>query len=170
MRLYNSFLNPNNFYKLEQANWLAVKKCQLKTSYNKSRIELVIIGIISFLLVVIINSFINTTRNNNKKDELLAPFLNHQSTWVDSLMNNMTLDEKIGNLLIYVTQDINNEQDLTQLLELLSDLKVGGVSITTDSLLRYIELYNLLQSKCNIPILFSNTSENGAVNLYNENN
>jgi len=89
------------------------------------------------------------------------PFLYEESFWVDSLMNNMTIDEKIGQLFMvaaYSNRDIADRNALTKQLQ---DYNIGGLIFFKGSPLKQARLTNYYQGKAKIPLLVAMDAEWG---------
>lgn len=77
----------------------------------------------------------------------------NQKIWVDSLVSNMSLEEKIGQLFMvqaYSNKDNKHQQEITNLIE---KHHIGGMIFMQGSPEKQIELYNQYQSKSKVPLL-----------------
>lgn len=84
-----------------------------------------------------------------------------QQKWVDTLLNNMTIDEKIGQLFMvaaYSNKDENHEKFITNLIE---KYHIGALIFFQDNPLKQAELTNKYQSQSKIPLLIGNDGEWG---------
>ncbi|MGY5354156.1 glycoside hydrolase family 3 N-terminal domain-containing protein [Wenyingzhuangia sp. IMCC45467] len=84
-----------------------------------------------------------------------------QKKWVDSLLFNMTLDEKIGQLFMvqaYSNKDVKHQQEIINLIE---KHHIGGLIFMQGSPEKQINLYNDYQSKSKIPLLIGFDGEWG---------
>ncbi len=85
-------------------------------------------------------------------------FTNIKSTWVDSMMVNMSLDEKLGQLFIieFDSIDIYNKDSIYRLI---NEYKIGGIKIKKSKLIdRQVVIHNI-QSKSKIPLFVSGNYE-----------
>ena len=58
-------------------------------------------------------------RIKKQKDEILPAFLDYKSSWVDSVFNTLSLDEKIGQLFMiaaYSNKDSSHKKEITKLI------------------------------------------------------
>jgi len=81
--------------------------------------------------------------------------------WVDSLMNQMTLDQKIGQLFMIQAYSNKNDLHLEELLQQVKKYEVGGVIFMQGGPLSQSKISNKLQLASNIPILVAIDAENG---------
>ena len=88
------------------------------------------------------------------------PIYQH-SEWVDSLMKNMTLDEKIGQLFMVSAYSAKDKMNLEELTKLVQKYKVGGLIFFRGTPYKQAEMTNYLQSVSKIPLLVSIDGEWG---------
>lgn len=84
-----------------------------------------------------------------------------QKVWVDSIINNMTLDEKIGQLFMvqaYSNKDKRHEEEINSLI---NNQHIGGLIFMQGTPKKQIELYNKYQSKSKVPLLIGFDGEWG---------
>ncbi len=84
---------------------------------------------------------------------LLAKDSLAQTIWVDSIIKNMTLDEKIGQLFMvqaYSNKDAKHEQEI---LNLIKHQHIGGLIFMQGTPKKQIELYNTYQKNSKHPLL-----------------
>lgn len=93
------------------------------------------------------------------KKHYKTPFLNENSQWVDSLVKNMPVNQKIGQLLFCQTT-IHSKKDIDSLFQKFSYLQPGGLYINADSINSYINFINRLQEKTDIRCLTGIKSPN----------
>jgi beta-N-acetylhexosaminidase len=89
------------------------------------------------------------------------PFLTVENEWVDSLMNEMTLDEKIAQLIMvqaYSDKDKNHSEYLRKLVK---KYKIGGIIFFTGGPVRQARLTNQLQEESEVPLLIAMDAEWG---------
>ncbi len=79
-------------------------------------------------------------------------FEKHNAKWVDSLMTTMTLDEKIGQLMMPRGNYTNVPYDSTLLLQWVRDYKIGGLVLFANQPTRQALMVNLLQKNSKIPL------------------
>ena len=83
------------------------------------------------------------------------PYLNIPSPWADSLMNVLTLEEKIGQLFMVAANGTTfNESDYLIVDKLIADYGVGGlIYFQSSSPHSHVSLVNRFQSKSSIPLM-----------------
>ena len=85
----------------------------------------------------------------------------NQTVWVDSVMNTMNIDEKIGQLFAidaYSDSKLNNEKTVSKLVE---EFHVGTVIFFKGTPVKQAELTNKYQSLSKIPLLIAMDAEWG---------
>lgn len=81
--------------------------------------------------------------------------------WVDSLMNRMTLKEKIGQLFIYTLAPVETKRNLALLREAVTTYKVGGLLFSGGKLANQAQLTNTAQRMARVPLLITFDGEWG---------
>ncbi len=109
------------------------KKLRPRTILYLSLITLAILAIIWILF-----SF---NKKGNKKNKYAIPFLNEKSGWADSTLAKMTIDEKIGQLIIMQIDSTISNIDSTKIL--VKKFAFGGMILKEDSLFKMINLLAL---------------------------
>jgi beta-glucosidase-like glycosyl hydrolase/CubicO group peptidase (beta-lactamase class C family) len=94
----------------------------------------------------------------NDKPEFLK---NKKDQWVDSLMNKMTLDQKIGQLFMIQAYSNKNTLYLEDLLQYVDKYKVGGVIFMQGGPVAQAKISNQLQKISDIPLLIAIDAETG---------
>lgn len=92
---------------------------------------------------------------------LLDKNLVAQQQWVDSLYNNMSLEEKIGQLYMVQVFSSQSEQEKTNVVNLIRDNKIGGLIYSKGGPVRQAKLNNELQAAAKIPLLIGMDAEWG---------
>ncbi|MGY6648057.1 glycoside hydrolase family 3 N-terminal domain-containing protein [Wenyingzhuangia sp. IMCC45574] len=107
--------------------------------------------VLLFVFVATTNSFCQ--QKFTVHNPLLAKDRFAQEVWVDSLLNKMTLDEKIGQLFMvqaYSNKDEAHEQEIQSYIE---KYHIGGLIFMQGTPIKQVELYNKYQSKAKTPLL-----------------
>lgn len=86
---------------------------------------------------------------------------NKSDQWVDSLMNKMTIDQKIGQLFMIQAYSNKKPQHVEDLLRLIRNYGVGGVLFMQGGPVTQAKICNRLQQSSNIPLLIAIDGENG---------
>jgi beta-N-acetylhexosaminidase len=100
-------------------------------------------------------------KDKKQKDEILPAFLDYKSSWVDSVFNTLSLDEKIGQLFMiaaYSNKDSSHKKEITKLI---ADYKIGGLIFFQGGPIRQLNLTKHYQNISKIPLLISIDAEWG---------
>ena len=90
------------------------------------------------------------------------PFLKITSDqWVDSLMNKLSLDQKIGQLFMIQAYSNLKNPHTEDLLKLVSQFQVGGIIFMQGGPLAQARISNKLQQMSNVPLLVAIDAETG---------
>jgi len=90
------------------------------------------------------------------------PFYNITSDrWVDSLMNKLSLDQKIGQLFMIQAYSNLKNPNTDDLLKLVSQFQVGGIIFMQGGPLAQAKISNKLQQMSNVPLLVAIDAETG---------
>ena len=81
--------------------------------------------------------------------------------WVDSLMNRMTLKEKVGQLFIYTLAPIETKKNIALLNEIVKTYKVGGLLFSGGKMQTQAALTNHAQRLTEIPLMVTFDGEWG---------
>ena len=94
-------------------------------------------------------------RSNAQKVPVQKPgFLEYtHSKWVDSIMNTLDLDEKIGQLLMVRAYSNKGEEHKQDILDLIKKHKIGGVVFFQGNPEKQVQLMNEFQHASEIPLL-----------------
>lgn len=90
-----------------------------------------------------------------------VPFYDRNYAWVDSLMEQMTVEEKIGQLFMaaaYSNKDAAHEQAISKLIR---EQKIGGLIFMQGGPVRQARLTNNYQSIASVPLLIAMDAEWG---------
>lgn len=88
-------------------------------------------------------------------------FLTEEGKWIDSLMAKMTLEEKIGQLIIVTSQPEIGEKDKSKIIDQIEKSKVGGVLFLQSTPFELATLANTYQSASKVPLFIALDGENG---------
>ncbi len=92
-----------------------------------------------------------------------------ESIWVDSLMNSMTLDEKLGQLFMIRAYSNRDEKHYKEIDKLIKEEKIGGLCFFQGTPKKQAELTNRYQKKSSLPMLISVDAEWGLGMRFKEN-
>lgn len=117
------------------------------------------------LLIITFNSFTfsSGSKQSNGKElpsEGIPPYLYVTDKWVDSILQSMTPDERIGQLfMVQAYSRADSEPD--KVIELIRNYHVGGIIFMQGGPVRQAQLTNLFQSIAQVPLLISQDAEWG---------
>jgi len=90
------------------------------------------------------------------------PFLKDTNDpWVDSLMNKLSLDQKIGQLFMIQAYSNGKNQNTEDLIKLISQFEVGGIIFMQGGPVTQAKICNKLQQASNVPMLIAIDAETG---------
>jgi beta-glucosidase-like glycosyl hydrolase/CubicO group peptidase (beta-lactamase class C family) len=91
----------------------------------------------------------------------LPPFLHVQDRWVDSVLNSLTLEEKIGQLFMIACWSRQPDSERVRISELITGHHIGGLIFMQGGPVRQAQLTNHFQSISKVPLLLSMDAEWG---------
>ncbi len=89
------------------------------------------------------------------------PFLSSDTSWADSLMAKMTIDEKIAQMLMIQAYSNRDDEHLEELLRQVKRYKVGGIIFFQGTPVKQAVMTNKLQEASEIPLLIAMDAEWG---------
>src|SRR5690554_1676216 len=107
------------------------------------------------------NKYIDTLEVAHKDIRAYFPTTENQSRWVDSIYNQMTIDEKIGQLFMVAAYSNKNEIHAQSIDSLIINQKIGGVIFFQGGPVRQAQLTNRFQSKAKVPLFVGIDAEWG---------
>ncbi len=87
--------------------------------------------------------------------------INRQQQWVDSVMNKLSLEEKIAQLFMIAAYSNKDQQHINEILYIIKKYEIGGLMFMQGGPMRQANLTNLYQSKSKIPLLIAIDGEWG---------
>ncbi|GCB33290.1 glycoside hydrolase family 3 N-terminal domain-containing protein [Bacteroides faecalis] len=81
--------------------------------------------------------------------------------WVDSVMNKLTLKEKVGQLFIYTIAPVDTKRNQILLKDAVDTYKVGGLLFSGGKMQNQVELTNLAQRMAKVPLMLTFDGEWG---------
>lgn len=95
-------------------------------------------------------------------DKIRPPFLKFENDqWVDSVFNSLTLDERIGQLIMVAAYSGKNTALNDQLIRMVKENKIGGLLAMQGTPTSHINLVNRLQKMSKTPLLVAMDAEYG---------
>lgn len=115
-----------------------------------------------FILFFVISSKLGLGENEASLEKKVnVPFLIEQSAWVDSLMNAMTLEEKVGQLFMLAVYSNKNAKYENEILEQVQKFQIGGIIFMQGGPVRQAVLNNKIQQQAKIPLMIGIDAEYG---------
>lgn len=125
----------------------------------------IISSFIAFLLLVLAVPVSGSAQNVAASVEPFFLYKARQDTncrqWVDSVMEKMSLKEKVGQLFIYTIAPADNKPNLDLLRDVVQTYKVGGLLFSGGQMQTQVELTNRAQKQANIPLMITFDGEWG---------
>lgn len=115
----------------------------------------------SFLLFLASSAFVEPTMEVPKPKNTLPEFIINETPWADSLIQTLTIDEKIGQLLMVAAYSNKDAKHITEIEKLITENHIGGLIFMQGGPVREATLYNQYQQKSKVPLLISIDGEWG---------
>lgn len=115
-----------------------------------------------FFLFLLTSSVLISSYKIEAPKKITDPeFISVSSTWADSVINTLSLEEKIGQLLMVAAYSNRDEKHIKEIDSLVSKYHIGGLIFMQGGPVRQAHLYNHYQKQANIPLLISIDGEWG---------
>lgn len=112
------------------------------------------------LFIIIILSLFSSLLFAQTK--IRPPFLKYETDrWVDSVFNSLSIDEKIGQLIMIPAYSSKGSGYINQLIRMVEENKIGGIIAMQGGPIRHINMVNQLQKVSEIPLLVAIDAEYG---------
>ena len=109
-------------------------------------------------LILFLSPFIGFSQLN---DPLLDYDYISQEKWVDSIYNNLSLEEKIGQLFVVWASPDKGEDHYKEIKRMITKNKIGGIIFSLGSPNSHIDWLNSFQDLSDIPLLISINPSHG---------
>jgi len=120
------------------------------------------IALITLTLLTLNTKLICVKPQSDDKKTILPPFYTSADTlWVDSVLNSLTPDERIGQLFMiaaYSNKDSKHEEFIAKMI---TECKIGGLIFMQGGPVREANLTNKYQSISKVPLMISIDGEWG---------
>ena len=104
------------------------------------------------ILIITILSLFSTLLIAQKK--VRPPFLEYEKDhWVDSVFNSMSIEEKIGQLIMVPAYSGKGNVQIAQLIRMINENKIGGIISMQGGPMRQVNMVNQLQKAAKTPLL-----------------
>lgn len=120
--------------------------------------RLLAVFVLIFSSVIVFNAAIDIRHNDEK---IVPPFINKDVSWVDSVFNSMSNDEKITQLFMVAAYSNRNKAHVDEISKLIKDYKIGGLIFFQGGPARQAILTNYYQSISKTPLFISIDGEWG---------
>ncbi len=112
------------------------------------------------LFVIIILLFFYTL--SPAQEKVRPPFLEFEADqWVDSVFNSLTIDEKIGQLIMVPAYSGKGNGSIVQVMRMIKENKIGGIISMKGGAMRHVNMVNRLQQVSTTPLLVAIDAEYG---------
>jgi beta-glucosidase-like glycosyl hydrolase/CubicO group peptidase (beta-lactamase class C family) len=103
----------------------------------------------------------SSTEARFKSKRKVPEFTTLESSWIDSIINSLTLEQKIAQLIMYPVYSNKGENELVKIEKLIQNYEIGGVIYMQGGPVRQVNAHNRLMAKSKIPLLTSIDGEWG---------
>ena len=98
----------------------------------------------------------------HSQQKMRPPFLQYENDqWVDSVFNSLSVDEKIGQLIMVPAYSKKGIKHRTRLIKMVKENKIGGIISMQGGPMRHLNMVNQLQSISKTPLLVAIDAEYG---------
>ncbi|RLD64397.1 MAG: serine hydrolase [Bacteroidetes bacterium] len=124
----------------------------------KKGIELITL----IIIIVLTTSFLSQNHDKKPKDyKKKPPFVKTKSTWVDSVYNSLSKDEKIAQLFMVAAYSNKDSNHVNNISGLINKYKIGGLIFFQGGPVRQAKLTNYYQSISKTPLMIATDAEWG---------
>src|SRR5436190_2299226 len=102
-----------------------------------------------------------SAQTSTSQKKILPPYLSVKAKWVDSVLNSMSLDEKIGQLFMVPCWSKKSDSEMVRLPDLINNYHIGGIIFMQGGPMRQAQLTNYFQSISKVSLLISQDAEWG---------
>ena len=138
---------------------LEVRYIRIRSLYKIHFMRLTILPIFLFSLLLL-SSFHLPTKESEIAEPKRIPYLKGNHVWADSILNSMSLDEKIGQLF-NVAAYTNEKMNKKEVEQLIQQYHIGGLTFFQGSIFKQAELTNYYQSISKVPLMVAMDAEWG---------
>ena len=119
-----------------------------------------------FLLLFVLSPIITTAQEASstspeRSHPLIAADYESQRQWVDSIYNQMSLEEKLGQLFMVDVFSRQSAAETEKIKELISEYKPGGIIFSKGGPQRQVKLTNEFQALSDVPLMIAMDAEWG---------
>ena len=110
--------------------------------------------LIFFFLLTLVNAW-------GQKDPLMTKDSISQLKWVDSILNNMSVDQKIGQLFMVAAYSNKDQRHVDEIENLVKKYQIGGIIFFQGTAEGHAKLINQYQASAQVPMLIGIDAEWG---------
>lgn len=114
-----------------------------------------------FLLTIIIPAFHSTAQTELEFIRRQPPFTGVHSAWVDSVMNAMTPDERLGQLFVVASWSNKGLEHTAEIAAIIKKYHIGGIIFFQGGPVRQANMTNYFQSISKTPLMIAMDAEWG---------
>ncbi len=107
------------------------------------------------------NLFFKYTENYNTVNKIYPDFISTDTSWADSVLATLTLEEKIAQMIMVAAYSNKGEDHLKDLTHFVEKNHIGGIVFFQGGPVRQALMTNHLQSKSKVPLLIAMDAEWG---------
>lgn len=124
--------------------------------------RLILKTLLLFIPFILVSSIIDkTTQSSFNSKRLASPIELIESQWVDSILNSMSLKEKVGQLFMIPVYSNQNSAYENKLIDKIKRYNIGGMILMKGTPYRHVNLTNRLQENSKIPLMVAIDGEWG---------
>jgi beta-N-acetylhexosaminidase len=98
---------------------------------------------------------------SDEKDPLLSQNFGRQMAWVDSVFENNSFEERLGQLFMVAAYSNKDEKHITEIAKLVTEQNIGGLIFFQGGPVRQANLTNYYQSIAKMPLFIAMDAEWG---------
>ena len=121
-------------------------------------------ALLSFFIIILFGSFISPDSNKNplhNENEHTGMMLPVESTWVDSVFNTLSLQEKIGQLFMVSAYSNKGQEHHQKIMQLIKDYNIGGLIFFQGTPDKQVRRTNIYQNYSEVPLMIGMDAEWG---------
>jgi beta-N-acetylhexosaminidase len=117
---------------------------------------------LQFSFTILFTAALFTSAKSQQAKPAEPPFLTYQqSSWVDSVLNTLSPDERIAQLIMVAAYSNRGPEHKQEILKLVNEQKIGGLIFFQGDPVRQTKLLNEYQEKSDVPLLVAIDAEWG---------
>jgi len=121
-------------------------------------------ALLSLFIIILFGSFTTPTSNKNplhNEKEQIGMMLPVESTWVDSVFNTLSLQERIGQLFMVSAYSNKGHEHHQKIMQLIKDYNIGGLIFFQGTPDKQVKHTNIYQNYSEVPLMIGMDAEWG---------